>query len=235
MFFLFLNRFPLHLSAWHVKWLAGFRFDWEQHWAQRKLKILVQVVGVWPFRIWCLIWWWLSLLSADDVFRFFRDRLKCSQSPISWYNFPLNCKKSCHVHFGKFVLFTTTTRLTLCEYKYSKATPTHTQTHGLRLVLHNGWALLSGQCQWKQRNVVFGLASMSDCDKAGWLSGSAGSLIGHRLKQHTIGLLALWCNFGPANAVSLNTSVCKIHMQPMFPLSHRQSCVVGDLAGFHSN
>lgn len=68
---------------------------------------------------------------------------------------------------------------------------TYTQTHGLslRLVLQNEPvlqiraderpALLSGQCQWKQRDVVFGPASMSERDRAGWVSGSAGGLIGH--------------------------------------------------------
>lgn len=69
--------------------------------------------------------------------------------------------------------------------------------------------------------------SMSDCDRAGWVSGSAGGLIGHQLEWHTIRLLALWCNFGSANAVSLNTSICKMHMKSVLHLSISQSCAAG--------
>lgn len=113
---------------------------------------------------------------------------------------------------------------------------THKPTHGLslRLVLQNGECcrseLMRGQHSWvacasgNKGMLCLDWTSMSDCDRARWVSGSACGLIGHWLKWHKIGLLVLWCHLGSANAVSLNTSICKIHMQPMFPLSHSLSC-----------
>lgn len=77
--FCFPMKFASVLSAWHVKWLT----DLSRTLSREEIENTGRGCGFLVIQALLLLWLWC--LSADGMFKFFRDWLKCSQSAISFY------------------------------------------------------------------------------------------------------------------------------------------------------